>query len=277
MAALQLLVLSMVILPLLPDHGYGPYRALNPYRLWWAVVLIAGLSLMGHLAMRLTGAHRGLLWTGLLGGLASSTSATLALSRHVKQRPGLAGAAAAGILGACGVMFMRMIVLIASVQPPLLGELGLALAVTGAVLIVAAALQWRRAVAAPATSDPIEGVTPFDLSTALGFGLFLAAMAVLVPATQQWLGDSGTYVLAALSGMADVDASLISLSRLQDAGGLPKRVALVAIGITTVSNMLVKALMASVTGGMATGRPVVRGFAIAMVVGTAVAVWASRT
>ncbi|MFY9514117.1 MAG: MgtC/SapB family protein, partial [Rubrivivax sp.] len=78
-AALQLLVLSVVILPNLPDAGYGPYQALNPYRLWWAVVLIAGLSLAGHFAMRLTGAQRGIFLTGLLGGLASSTAATLAL------------------------------------------------------------------------------------------------------------------------------------------------------------------------------------------------------
>ena len=84
-AALQLLVLSVVILPNLPDQGFGPYQALNPYRLWWAVVLIAGLSLAGHVAMRATGPQRGVFWTGVLGGLASSTAATLALARHARQ------------------------------------------------------------------------------------------------------------------------------------------------------------------------------------------------
>jgi uncharacterized membrane protein (DUF4010 family) len=275
-AALQLLVLSVVILPLLPDDGYGPYRALNPYRLWWAVVLIAGLSLTGHLAMRLTGAQRGLLWTGLLGGLASSTAATLALSRHARRRPGLAGAAAAAILGACGVMYLRMIVLIASVQPLLLRELGPALGAAGALLIASAALQWRR-LEAPAleAADAVEDVAPFDLSTALGFGVFLAAMAVLVPGTQQWLGDSGTYALAAVSGMADVDASLISLSRLQDAGGLPKHVAVVAIGITTFSNMVVKAVIAWIHGGAATARPVLPGYALAMLAFVVIAAWSA--
>ncbi|MDE2299537.1 MAG: MgtC/SapB family protein, partial [Burkholderiales bacterium] len=73
-AALQMLVLSVVVLPLLPDRGFGPYDALNPYRLWWAVVLVVGLSLAGHVAMRITGAQRGTFWTGVLAGLASSTA-----------------------------------------------------------------------------------------------------------------------------------------------------------------------------------------------------------
>lgn len=73
-AALQSL-LSAVILPFLPDASYGPYSALNPYRLWWAVVLIAGLSLSGHVAMRFAGAQRGAQLTGL--ALASSTAATV--------------------------------------------------------------------------------------------------------------------------------------------------------------------------------------------------------
>ncbi len=95
-AALQLLVLSVVILPNLPSVGLGPYHALNPYQLWWAVILIASLSMVGHVAMRITGAQRGILWTGLLGGLASSTAATLALARFARLQPSLEGACAAG-------------------------------------------------------------------------------------------------------------------------------------------------------------------------------------
>ena len=88
-AALQMLVLSVVVLPWLPDRGYGPYEALNPYGLWWAVVLVVGLSLAGHVAMRFTGPQRGTFWTGVLAGLASSTAATLALSRRARDQPGL--------------------------------------------------------------------------------------------------------------------------------------------------------------------------------------------
>ena len=271
-AALQLLVLSLVILPNLPDAGFGPYQALNPYRLWWAVVLIAGLSLAGHFAMRITGAHRGVFWTGVLGGLASSTAATLALARHAQRQPALAQAAAAGALAACGVMFIRMFVLLASVQPGLLRPLGVPLVATGAVLLLLAVWQWRRRSGQGISSaQEIEPVAAFDLVTALGFGLFLAVMAVLVPAAKEWLGAPGIYALAALSGLADVDATVISVARLQGAGGLPVSTAVLAIGLTTVANMLTKASIAWKVGGAAVGRPVLRGYALTMALSAAFA------
>ena len=213
-AALQLLVLSLVILPNLPDAGYGPYQALNPYRLWWAVVLIAGLSLAGHLAMRITGAQRGVFWTGVLGGLASSTAATLALARHAKRQPALAEAAAAGALAACGVMFFRILVLLASIQPALLRPLGAPLAATGVVLLFLAVWLWRKRSGQGTPAQEVKPMAAFDLGTALGFGAFLAVMAVLVPAAKEWLGAPGIYALAALSGLADVDATVISVARL---------------------------------------------------------------
>ena len=271
-AALQLLVLSVVILPNLPDAGYGPYQALNPYRLWWAVVLIAGLSLTGHLAMRITGADRGVFWTGVLGGLASSTAATLA--RHAKQQPALADAAAAGALAACGVMFLRIFVLVASIQPALLRPLGAPLVTTGVVLLLSAVVQWRTRSRQEIAAQEVEAVAPFDLGTALGFGVFLAVMAVLVPAAQEWLGAPGIYALAALAGLADVDATVISVARLHGAGGLPVAAAVMAVGLTTVANMVTKALIAWKIGGAAVGWPVLRGYGVAIALG-ALAIGAS--
>ncbi len=272
-AALQLLVISLVILPNLPDAGYGPYLALNPYRLWWAVVLIAGLSLAGHFAMRMTGAHRGVFWTGVLGGLASSTAATLALARYAKRQPVLAEAAAAGALAACGVMFFRLIVLLASVEPALLRPLGAPLASTGGALLFLAVWQWRRCSGPGMSAQEVEPVAPFDLGTALGFGGFLAVMAVLVPAAKEWLGAPGIYALAALSGLADVDATVISVARLQGAGGLPAATAVLAVGLTTLANMVTKASIAWKIGGAAVGWPVLRGYAVAMAVGAFAVGW----
>ena len=274
-AALQLLVLSVVILPNLPDAGYGPYQALNPYRLWWAVVLIAGLSLAGHLAMRLTGARRGVFWTGVLGGLASSTAATLALARHARRQPALAEAAAAGALAACGVMFLRMLVLVASIQPSLARPLGVPLIATGVTLLLLAVWQWRSGAGRSVPAQEVEPVAPFDLGTALGFGAFLAVMAILVPAAKQWLGEPGIYALAALSGLADVDATVISVARLQGAGGLSEATTVAAISLTTLANMGTKASIAWTTGGAAVGWPVLRGYAVAMAVGAVTLAWAA--
>lgn len=260
-AALQLLVLSAVVLPQLPDAGYGPYDALNPYRLWWAVVLIAALSLSGHVAMRAVGAHRGALWTGLLGGLASSTAATLALARHQRARPALLSATTAGALAACAVMYLR-IALVLMLMAPALGRVLLAaLGVAAAVLFALAALQWRQrggVAEAPAAEAP-AGVPPFDLATALGFGAFLGLMAVLSEAAKQWLGASGLFGLGLVSGLVDVDAITIAMARMGAQGALALPVAATVIGLALLSNMVVKVGLAWTTGGAALGRRVAAG------------------
>lgn len=140
-AALQMLVLSAVVLPLLPNAGYGPHASLNPYRLWWAVVLVAGLSLSGHVAMRMSGVRRGTLWMGLIGGLASSTAATLALARRLRQHPALLQATMAGVLGACATMFLRIAVIVLVLAPALAPRLLPPLLASATTLFVFALLR----------------------------------------------------------------------------------------------------------------------------------------
>lgn len=263
-AALQLLVLTVVILPYLPNAGLGPYAALNPYQLWWAVILIAALSLAGHVAMRLTGSHRGLLWTGALGGLASSTAATLTLSRYARLHPATTRAAVAGMLAACGVMFLRMTVLLGVLAPALLTVFGVPMLLTSLLMLALALRCWHQRASASPDADPPQPMEPFDLGTALGFATFLAVMAVLVPAAKQWLGTSGLYAVSAVSGLADVDAILISLARLHEAGGASTVAATVALGLAIMSNMVSKAVLAWTTGGSAVGRLLVINYAIAM-------------
>ncbi len=267
-AALQLLVLSVVILPNLPNKGFGPYSALNPYELWWAVILISGLSLAGHIAMRLSGPHRGILWTGLLGGLASSTAATLALSRYARQQPALAEVAADGALAACGIMFFRMSVLLGVIQPALLAKFGLPLIVTGLVMLAVVYWHWRKRERVKQTGSEIGGMEPFDLSTAFGFSAFLAIMAVLVPAAKEWLGTFGVYALAAISGLADVDAITISLARTHGAGGLPVVATMIGISLAALVNMLSKASIAYVVGGAKVGWNVAKGYLLSLIGGS---------
>jgi uncharacterized membrane protein (DUF4010 family) len=268
-AGLQMLVLSLVVLPLLPDVSYGPFTALNPYRLWWAVVLVAGLSLCGHVAMRMAGAQRGALWTGLLGGLASSTAATLAIARNVRGHAMLHEPGVAGVLAACAVMFCRIAVLAVVLSPPLGLRLLAPLLASALVLLAAALLHWRRrdrgdpppAVAAPAR--------PFDLAVALGFGLYLAITTVLLELGERWLGHSAVHGLALLAGLADVDAITISLARMQAAGAASETVAGTAIGLAVLSNMAAKAAMAWTAGGRAFGFAVGTGYGAALLAGGA--------
>jgi uncharacterized membrane protein (DUF4010 family) len=271
-AALQMLVLSLVVLPLLPDRSFGPVEGLNPYRLWWAVVLVAGLSLCGHVAMRATGVQHGLLWTGLLGGLASSTAATLALARKQRDEPALREAASAGALGACAVMFVRVAIVLGSLAPALAAQLIPPLLAAALALLAAGLRRWRRRGDAPAADG--STLPPFELITALGFGAYLALVTLLVALARDHLGPAGLVGSALLAGLADVDAITISLARLHASGGTASSTALLAIGAALLSNLVAKAAMARAAGGPGFGRTIALGYAGAGAAATAVALLA---
>ena len=275
-AALQMMVLTAVILPMLPNRGYGPYQALNPYHLWWSVVLIAGLSLCGHLAIRLTGPSRGIFWTGLLGGLASSTAATLALARRAHGNDGVLTAASAGIFAASAMMFVRMTALVVVLRPALLASMGAAM-VVGAVVLLAASLLRLRSASLPDAAGPAADTTdPFDLSSALGFGLLLGVLALLTRSAQQWLGDAGLYAMSLLSGLLDVDAILLTVMHMNGRAVLDNPQATIAAGLAVASNMVMKALFCWFGGSPALGRRVSTGFAVAMTAASATAWMVAR-
>ena len=261
-AALQLLVLSLVVLPWLPDKAFGPYAALNPNRLWWAVVLVAGLSLSGHVAMRMAGPQRGIVWTGVLGGLASSTATTLALARLARAQPALKETTLAGIFAACAVLFLRLAIIVLVLAPPLGKAILPSLLAAALVLTALAAGRWRRVPAAIPGEAPLPD--GYGLATALGFGVVLAVMAILSQAAQASLGLSGLYGLSLLSGLFDMDAIAISVARMNGMGQIPAHAAATAIGLAILASLAAKALIATAAGSFGLGRSTALGYLAAM-------------
>lgn len=204
-ATIKLLLISVVLLPILPDQGYGPWQVLNPYTLWWMVVLIAAISFVGYFAIKIAGARRGIIFTCLFGGLASSTALTLHFSRLAHRNKALEPILAVGILLACGTMFPRML-LVASVIHPELFKLLLVPAAVMAFFSYSPTLFYLRAQSQKNTDPASSLKNPLELKTALVFGLLLALVMLLSKALQQWFGDAGVLTLAAASGISDVDA-----------------------------------------------------------------------
>ena len=269
-AGLQLLLLSVVGLPLLPDQGYGPWQALNPYRIWWMVVLIAAMSFVGYFAVKEAGARRGAIFTGLFGGLASSTALTLHFSRLARTEPGLTPVLAMGILLACGTMFPRMAVVLTLVAPEVVVPALLPLALMTLVVYGAALRQWwilgeRHSEAATPLANPLE------LPAAIGFGALLALVMVLAKGVEVWLGGLGVLALSAVSGIADVDAITLSLAGMSGSGWAP-RIAVTGIIVAAAPNCLVKGGMARGIGGGRLGTAVALPLAGAAAAG-ALAVW----
>lgn len=124
---LQFAVLSMVVLPVLPDRDFGPYNAFNPYQIWLMVVLIAGVSLAGYTALRFVGVRHGAPVIGIFGGLVSSTATTMVFARHAHQSVQLVPTATMVILLANLTMLVRVAVLCAVLAPRLAAMIGMTL------------------------------------------------------------------------------------------------------------------------------------------------------
>jgi uncharacterized membrane protein (DUF4010 family) len=268
-AAVKLLLISVVLLPILPDEGYGPWGALNPYRIWWMVVLVAAISFVGYFAMKIGGPRRGVAFTGFFGGLAASTAVTLHFSRIARRQPSLRPLMAMGILLACGTMFPRMLLLASVVHPDLFRPLLAPTLVMALASFVPAFWSWRKQPRVPEDlASPLRN--PLELGTAVGFGLLLAIVLLLGTALTEWFGTAGVLALAAASGVADVDAITLSLARLSE-GWMAVAVAVAGIVIAAAVNSLVKAGVALAIGGRELGLRVVPALAVCAVAGLMVA------
>ena len=249
-AALKLLLISVVMLPLLPNEGIGPNGMLNPYEIWWMVVLIASISFIGYFAMRVGGTEKGILFTSLFAGLASSTALTLHFSRLARQTPQISPLLSSGILLACGTMYLRVLLYCAMINPALLGNLTIPLLVMTLVLYLPALLIWRKHRNGTRVEQPALHNNPLDLKSALTLGVLLTLILLMASVLQQWLGNTGIYVLATISGITDVDAITLSLTRMSQTG-LASTTVIIGIIIASSVNNLMKAGMAISIGGRA--------------------------
>jgi uncharacterized membrane protein (DUF4010 family) len=245
-AALQLLLISVVLLPILPDRGYGPWQVLNPYEIWWMVVLIASISFIGYFSMKIAGPGKGVILTALTAGLASSTALTLYFSRLSQKQESMRNLLAAGILVACGTMFPRIVLISSLINPALFNKLIIPMLGMALLTFFSAIVIWRKSTDY-SSSELIHLVNPLELKAALFFGAFLVLVIFLGKLTIHFFGETGLFLLAAFSGIADVDPINLTLSRMS-IDNLSLDVAVLGIVIASATNTLVKAMLALFIG-----------------------------
>jgi uncharacterized membrane protein (DUF4010 family) len=257
---LQFAVLSFVILPILPNQDYGPYNALNPYQVWWMVVLISGLSLAGYAALRIAGQRHGTLLTGLFGGIASSTATTLAFSRHGRNDPRLVGMASLIILLANWVLLIRLSLVVAVLAPALLQPMVTMLGSGALAGLVMLYLRWRKLVGNPDTPT-LEMKNPTEIRAALSFGALYAGVLFAAAWLSDLVGSQGVYAVALVSGLTDVDAITLSSLRLFGLGNLQAEQVATTVLLAVLANIAFKSGLATVIGGTALARQVLPGMA----------------
>ena len=248
-ATLKFAIVTLIVLPLLPDIRYGPppLDVINPYKIWLMVVLISGLNFAAYLLVKIVGAEHGIGLAGLLGGLVSSTAVTLGFSRRSREPGEDASALALGILLAWTVMFFRVVVMTTVISTRLGMRLAMAMGLLCAVSLGASFWLWRRR-RAQQRGEVKAGANPFELDQAIKFGLLFGVVVFIAKAASVYLGEAGLYIAAAVAGLTDVDAITLAMADLahSDESRLP--VAARAIVLAALANTFVKSAFAAGLG-----------------------------
>ena len=271
----RFVLIALVVLPVLPDRAFGPFEVLNPYEIWWMVVLIVGIGLASYIAYRLFGQKAGTLLSGILGGLISSTATTASYARRARASPSSSAAGALVILIASTVVFARVAILLLAVAPGSARTLVPPLLVLFGFFGLLCLLAWLRR---PPGELPLEHAEQAaELRPALLFALIYAGVLFAVAAARHYsAGSQALFGVAALSGLTDVDAITLSSARLVDAGRLEADTAWRLIVVATLSNIAFKGAMAYVVGGRALGRKLLVSFGLGLAAGAALlALWPS--
>ena len=245
---LQFAVLSFIILPLLPDQGFDPYRVLNPHHIWLMVVLVSGVSLAGYLALRLVGTGKSLPLVGAFGGLVSSTATTLVYARLGGAHPAMIPIAGAIVAVANLVVLARLAVMSVVVAPSALPVMLPVLASGLALGLVPLARRLRTAMGTGELKVP-ELDNPTNLRVALGFGALYALILFGAAWLSELAGRHGLYAIAVASGFVDVDAITLSSLTLLNSGTVSAAVAATAVVIAFTANAAFKLGLLFFLGG----------------------------
>lgn len=243
-AALQFAVLALVVLPLLPTGPFGGVLAIRPRSLWTVVLFFCGLNFVGFLARRAAGPGVGVIGTGMLGGLVSSTGVTLEFSRKSRSEESLHAPLAYGVAGACLVLIPRVVIVSAVFNADVAARLAAILAlpaVCGALIVGVGLSRLRRG--EPAGLAPAE--SPLRLAMAIKMAVAFQASLSLIAVVSRW-GTAGLYPTAAALGLTDMDALTVSMSRVDAA--VPPHIAAQAIAVGVVANTIAKLSLAGVLG-----------------------------
>jgi uncharacterized membrane protein (DUF4010 family) len=264
----RLVLAGLVILPLLPNREMGYLGVLNPFKIWLMVVLIIGMSLAAYLIGKFLGGAKGAALAGILGGLISSTATTASVARR-SRAAGTGGIMlAAIIMTASAVVFVRVVAEVVVAAPKQYGALLPPLLAMMAWTAVVAVVIHR--LASKSGAPPKEEEAPSELKGAIMFGLLYVAVLYGVALAKEHFGNAGLYVVAAISGLTDMDAITLSTSGLVNSGHVDPGTGWRVILLGGLANLVFKAGLAVSLGAKGFRKPMLAGFATALAGGIAI-------
>ncbi|RUM15309.1 MgtC/SapB family protein [Rhizobium fabae] len=246
-AALILLTMTVVILPILPNEPIDRWQLINPFELWMMTILVGGVSFAGYILIRLSGARAGILLTGASGGIVSSTALTLSFARQSTQMPAISSLLSAGAMLAGAVSLVRVLLICGVIAPAVFRELAPSLTAAAVVFAIGAGLaaSLRRA----DDGADFSPRNPLEVMVVLRFALVLAVVMILTKMTMIVFGTQSLIALAFITGLGDLDAITLVVAKLPDAQ-VPAEAAAHAIAVAAFANLLAKTVLAASMGSI---------------------------
>ena len=269
MATVKFAVISLMILPFLPNHAYGPagLEVLNPHTIWLFVVFISGIGFVGYVLIKVVGPGKGIWLTGLLGGLASSTALTLNLAGRSCDNEQYAADFTLGIVLSWSVMYVRLYLICVFLMPtlalPLLAPL---------IVPVVPGLAYAGYLKMRESKNHVQKTTdfnnPFKLLPAIKFGLVFTVVMFLANAARVYLGSGALIACSFLGGAAEMDAVAFSLIDMCRKAALENHSLILALLFASLANTIAKGGIVYFLGAKSMRRPIIP--AVAFICGVTV-------
>lgn len=271
-ATLKFAIITVVILPFLPNRTIGPLEVFNPAETWLFVILVSGISFAGYVLVKIIGPQRSVPLIGLLGGLASSTAVAFSFSQRSKQNVDLSRVLALGAVLASTTMFPRLLIELSVVNPALVPHLVFPLLGMTAAGLLAVVLLWRLERRREQAAE-VQFTNPFSLAPALKFAALFVVILFASKAALDFIGTRALYFTALLAGLTDVDAIALTTARLARES-LDKSTAAITIILAAMSNTVMKGSIGLIFGAGLFGRQMAWALGLILLAGGVGLVWA---
>lgn len=215
-AALKLSIISIIILPLLPGISFGPQNAVNLRSIWLFIIFIGAISFIGYLLLKFIGLNKGILLTALFGGVVSSTALTYSFSKKSKENEVLSARFGSGMVLASSMVFPKVWIIVSVINPVLAQALIIPLAVLFIIALSIGGYSNKKSNSGETVS--VEMNNPFELKSALLFGVIFGVILLSTAYAQLWFGERGAYITAGLAGLTNIDAITITMAQLTKSG-----------------------------------------------------------
>ena len=259
----KFLIIWGVILPILPRTEIIEGLDLTPYSIWLATVVISGISYVSYLLKKYVFKDSGIIVSGILGGIYSSTATCVILAKKVLKAENNKFQYISAIFCAITMMYLKFMILLGIFNIELLKKychIFLIMFGISAIISVISYFYYRKK---ESTLDKISAEeykesNPLEFKVALIFASLFIAFTLITHYTLQYFGDSGLMTLSVLVGVTDINPFLINL--FQSNNNVGETVLIQAAFQAIISNNIVKMLYCIFFSKKTILKPLILGF-----------------